>query len=366
VRCRAEHVFRLKVIGGPNTSSKTAVPIRGAARRRGKKKTLKGKPQKRRLRRDANVEAIARVIYAVGGRATSLRGPESMEPAAGVITNKETSQYWLKHNALPPTAITNHFGNVRGANTFKKVDVLFTVAHHLPPPVENERSTAAILARDPQCREILKGCVMYKETQYIPVRLHDIVLGAPVDTLVHPCNHVNEKTRATVVGQNIQAQGRGRAVRRGPDDPLLEVTINNIVDATTFDAVIEWRDLAGLDERDAVLHAYGVAPVKPADMFKLAPELFTAPAQCQHVLRKLRGPPRPLLPAVTPNLLGAAAYAHPLLTAAVPRLAVVIMKYPSRAPRKARVWLDERRAEEGAANLARKLGMPLLRWQWID
>ena len=207
---------------------------------------------------------------------------------------------------------------------------------------------------------------MHKETQYLGVRMNDMVVGAPVDTLVHPCTHVNEKTRATVVGQNTQVQGRGRAVRRGPDDPLLEVTINNIVDATTFDAIIEWRDLAGLDERDAVLHAYGVAPVKPADLFKLAPELFTTPAQCQHVLRKLRGPPRPLLPAVTPSLLEAAAYKHPLLTAAVPRLAVVIMQYSTRASRKARVWLDSRRADEGAATLARKLGMPLLRWQWID
>jgi hypothetical protein len=67
-----------------------------------------------------------------------------------------------------------------------------------------------------------------------------------------------------------------------------------------------------------------------------------------------------------PGALAAAAYAHPLLVPAVPRLAAVTLRYAGRAPKRSTIWLDERRAEEGAANFARKLGFKLVRWQWVE
>ena len=207
VPCRAEHATRVKIINGPDTSSKTAEPIRRAARRRGKKKTLKGKPKHRRLRSDAHVEELGRIIFAVGGRATCLRAADSA--AVGVITNKETETYWLKHKALPAGAVTNHFGNVRGSNALKDVDVLFTICHHLAPPTENERTAAAIFARDPDARVIGRGMGMRKETQHIGVRLNDMVVGVPVNTLVQPCKQINEVIRAKTVGEDTQATGAG-------------------------------------------------------------------------------------------------------------------------------------------------------------
>jgi hypothetical protein len=206
VACRAEHVTRVKILNGPDTASKTAKRIRQAPRRRGKAKTLRGKPKHRRLCRSAHVEALARIIFAVGGRAASMRRPEESGPAAGVIANKETSQYWLKQKTLPEAMITNHHGNVRGSNAFGDVAALFTIGHNLPPPDECVSTAAAILARDTEARFINRHVGMHKETKYIGVRMNGAVVGAPVETLVHGCNNIDQIIRGSVVGDDIQAR----------------------------------------------------------------------------------------------------------------------------------------------------------------
>jgi hypothetical protein len=172
--------------------------------------------------------------------------------------------------------------------------------------------------------------------------------------------------RAIVVGEDKQALGRSRGIRRGPSDPVLEISVNNLVDASTNDAVLDWGHLQALDERAAVMHGYGVVPLKAAEFRRLAPELCSSSGRCKQLLRRRsKHAPAPLLPACVPDSAAAPAYKHPLLIPADPRMAVVAMRYTCGNIKKSLVWLDANRPAAGAEALAKALNMPLLRWEWI-
>lgn len=356
IRVRPDHSFRVKIINAPETKTKIVEPIRKAPRRRGTKKTLRNKTEKRRLRRDACIESLARFVSAVSGRANS----------GGLITNKKAVEYLRLQKALPGTVISNWLGNIRGLSTFENVDVLTVIGRVLPALADCESGAAATYAFAPGAREIQKGRRLERVIKYARVRGESGDVGVAVDTLSHPCKELDAFIRHRVCSEDVQARGRARAIRRNSDNPVLEISINNIVDDTAYDALLDWSLFAGLDERAATLHAHGVVPLASAEFLKLAPHLFSSPSQCRQVVKESGlSAPAPLLLAAAQEPTNSRAWTHPLLLPAEPRPAIVLMRYRNRTLKKSRVWLDARRPDAGAAALASALSMKLERWQWL-
>ena len=77
-----------------------------------------------------------------------------------------------------------------------------------------------------------------------------------------------------MVAEEVQALGRARGARRTAKNPVLVISVNNVIADVTYDAVVIWDVFAGLCERDAALHAHGVVPDKPEDLRAVIPHML--------------------------------------------------------------------------------------------
>jgi hypothetical protein len=133
-----------------------------------------------------------------------------------------------------------HFRALAGVDAFKGVSIAFVIGRHQPPVGALERTAAAVFGRVP--RSLPEGEALPKRE--VRVRTADRSLAtAKIET--HPDEDVRAILEATTTAELMQAEGRARAVRRGPDDPVVIVMASSSAAACdlTFSDVVGWDEV---------------------------------------------------------------------------------------------------------------------------
>jgi hypothetical protein len=133
-----------------------------------------------------------------------------------------------------------HFGALAGVDAYKDTPIAFVIGRHQLPVGALERTAAAVFGRVP--RSLPEGEALPKRE--VRVRTADRSLAtAKVET--HPDPDVRAIIEATTTAELQQAEGRARAVRRGPDDPVVIVMASSSAAACdlTYHATVAWEDI---------------------------------------------------------------------------------------------------------------------------
>lgn len=125
---------------------------------------------------------------------------------------------------LPPGCDLAHFGATRGLNRWETVATILVFGRNLPPVITMQDQAEALLGctvehvtpaihaggKTPTSRPEKEAC-----TRILPDGRE-----AAITRYTHPDETVQSFLQTAVDGETIQAIGRGRAVNRGPDNPL--------------------------------------------------------------------------------------------------------------------------------------------------
>lgn len=176
---------------------------------------------------------------------------------ASLIMPKGSKEYIESAAPDMPDLITlGHFGGVRGSNAFKDSRVMTTAGRQAIPPARAER-LAAVISGKPVQTTIAGG--MYEKP--VGALLMRDGTGRAVFNERHP-DPIAEAVRRTVTeGELDQSQGRGRAVRRGRDNPLLDIRLSSVASDQPVDVIWTLDDLSALGGVAGVLLASGCWPI---------------------------------------------------------------------------------------------------------
>jgi hypothetical protein len=224
-----------------------------------------GKTYVPRMRRDSHWSELLRLPYAVAGRALA------MGQTAGFNSYKLVIDYIKKTGTLQNAIVCNWPGVLRGSNTQEEVDVLINECALMLHAPDLEREAEKIFAMDPKARPVQRGLQMQQEPRGLRVKGGG---GIEIDTPVHSCPQVQMVFEYKTVAEEAQINGRARAIRRGVDNPVLIISVNDIVDDNIYDIVVDYDAFEGLDDIGAVLHAQGVISSHAPHLYAMAREVF--------------------------------------------------------------------------------------------
>jgi hypothetical protein len=231
-------VFRVQVTGTTGSASAFAVKP--------------GSPDHGRQLRNAG-----RVAMLKDAAERALGGP------CGLIMHKSTA------DLLRDQGVENlmHHGACRGLNDFEDARAVI-VAGRVAAPVDDVERMASVIAGRP----VQKIKPDQYGRRFMPRRPDAIHLrdGTDVPTTVerHP-DPLAEAVRASITdAERRQAMGRGRAIRRGEDRPLLEIIVGDGDTGAHADAVVTWAEFKAATGWAGQLLAAGVWPTgqKPSQM----------------------------------------------------------------------------------------------------
>ena len=281
VKLHMPHQYLVKVLDAPYQKSKfTNVALkRGKLTDEEQAAGTRARLNLVKMRSDAGWATIFRVVEAISGRALANGG------TVGFITYDLVEKYLKQHRPMPEGIPVGHFGKIRGSNAWENCSALIIAGRNLMPMEELEEEAASIFALDPAGRAVRFGAGM--QTLERGLRVAGSENGVACLTEVPACPLVRLVYEDTVVAEEAQALGRARGARRGADNPVLVISINNVVADVTFDAVVRWEAFAGLCERGAALHAHGVVPDKPEDLRALIPNMFSEGVEARNAARAM-------------------------------------------------------------------------------
>jgi len=140
-----------------------------------------------------------------------------------------------------------HYGNLRGSNAFEGARTLITLGRPAPSVRVAERMAAVIAGRRVQQIEPdERGRVMYAQRE-TAILMRDGT-GRGVVNEFHPDPIVEAVRRSVTEDELDQAQGRGRAVRRGVDNPLVSFRLSDVASDQPIDYAMssaEFKTLGG-------------------------------------------------------------------------------------------------------------------------
>jgi hypothetical protein len=347
IRAQAEHQYLVKVSGAPTGKRALSDSVAG---------------RDDRLRRDSSVEEVLRVARALAGRVG----------AGGLATYKATAAYAASHGLLGTLKPGTH-GKLRGRNDWKEDELFINTGRLLPASAAIEIETKAFFALAPQAVNFSLGLEFGRVERGL--RLAAGGGAVPVAATAHPDAYVQVMLEQHAIGSVEQAIGRARGARRSAENPVVVFDFSDVIPDISYDAVIEWSDLAPLlDEGAAMLHRTGVLPLKGAELMKVDPAAFVT-AGCAKLYA------RDVAPKTAKALLEGSLYSgfadFGALSPATPAkallnrivappqaiLATLTLKTANRHMRETQVILDERRAGEGAETYARSMGQKLVSWR---
>lgn len=162
-----------------------------------------------------------------------------------------------------------HFGAIEGIDRWKDVDVLVTIGRPLPRPKDIERYVAALTGEP-----IILGDMIEKGSGISMTSGADRVLKSRI----YENSHAETVRRAVVEAALVQAVGRVRGTRRGPENPAeVFMVLHDTVTPLPVDEVVDFSGLEPDKIDEMVLR--GLVPQTPADAAKIYPDLFpTRPA----------------------------------------------------------------------------------------
>lgn len=183
--------------------------------------------------------------------------------ACGLICHKSSADF-LRDQGMTDVM---HFGATRGLNDFEDARAVI-VGGRVAAAVDDVERMASVIAGRP----VQKIKPDQYGRKFMP-KVADVIHmrdGSTVPTTAerHP-DPLVEAVRASVTdSERRQAMGRGRAIRRGEDRPLLEIIVGDGDTGAHVDAVVDWTTFKALTGWIGQLLAAGVWPTgqKPAQM----------------------------------------------------------------------------------------------------
>jgi putative DNA primase/helicase len=195
-----------------------------------------------------------------------------------VVGNKRA----IKAMRLPPHILPAHFNAIAGRDEWAHVRRIFIVGGTLPKPIELEDVAGAMTGREPQRTPIDKRtgrkCWYGQEAAAHIVRRGGRFVNWRDDetfSFVHEDELVQRLLQRTLIGEIMQAIGRGRGIRRTADNPLEIIILNDVVmPELPVDELFYASLVFRTTPEDEQFAAGGVCFESPADMSRAYPKLW--------------------------------------------------------------------------------------------
>jgi hypothetical protein len=184
-----------------------------------------------------------------------------MGGAASLILPKGSKEHIeTRLPELGETLRLGHFGGVRGSNLHNDSRVVVTAGRQAPAVQVAERLAEVINGKpvrriDPDSH----GRAIFGRAAAAILRRDGS--GTGVVNERHPDPMVEAVRRSITEAELDQAQGRGRAVRRAEDSPLLDIRLSDVASDTPVDVIWTSQDLKAIGGFAGVLLATGVWPM---------------------------------------------------------------------------------------------------------
>ena len=233
-----------------------------------------------RQRRDSHFEQVTRALRWFTEGASHDASKQVYQ--AGVFAHKEAREYWAAHGMLGDNVRLGHHGIGTALNDWKDVErfAVVGVTRLDDDKFVEEAESYFALAPWPERPR------MTKRATEAGIRLRDGT-GYPVQRWGWDDERVDALYRQIGEAQLEQELGRTRSVWRTADNPVTVLVMANAIIDRTFDAVLDWGQLASLTPFDVAASA-GVVPTKAHELDKLLPGLFASPHAAKLELQELR------------------------------------------------------------------------------
>jgi len=178
---------------------------------------------------------------------------------------------WLKERGLPQEITLAHYNDITGLDDFKHVRLLILVGRTQPGPAAVEALAAALSGRAPKAMTARgNGFIWYRPPVIRGIRLADGSAYA-VKGDRHPDPFAESVRWQICEAELVQAIGRGRGIRRTPENPLDIDLLFDTCLPITVNEVLDWQK-PSLLMTTAVNE--GVMLTAPVDLARLWPALW--------------------------------------------------------------------------------------------
>lgn len=232
-----------------------------------------------RQRRDSAFEQVSRTLrwFTEGATHDLSKQPYS----AGVFAHKEARLYWQAHGMLGSNVLPGHHGVGTALNDWKDVERFAVVGVTRLDEKQFAKEVEAFFVLAPTAN----APRMAQTVSEAGIRLRD-GSGYPLRRWAWGDECVDALYRQLGEAQLEQELGRTRSVWRKADNPVTVLVMANAIIDRTFDAVLDWEQLANLTPFDVAASA-GVVPTKAHALVKLLPGLFSSPNAARDELADL-------------------------------------------------------------------------------
>jgi putative DNA primase/helicase len=260
-------------------------------------------PSKRTQENDRRDRNAADVLAVVRREAVRRRPAKVLAVAQLAVEER-----WRALGNLPRNLDLAHHNAVAGRDEWKAVPLVAVIGRTLPPSVAVEKMAEALTGK----------AVAERVSQYQKVQRQLVMQDGSrveIEADCHP-DAMAEAIRWQICeGELIQIIGRGRGVRRTPQNPLTVLVMTNVALPIPLGGIVTWADLAP-SHHDRMLSERGFAPASPADAAACFPHFWPNPNAAKQAFHKersvsspikdiLNGESNPPLPVATYQKAGA-------------------------------------------------------------
>ncbi|MEZ5935847.1 MAG: hypothetical protein R3F54_28840 [Alphaproteobacteria bacterium] len=213
-----------------------------------------------------------------------------------IFTHKQTAEKWI--DEFPENMPVEHFGNLVGMNTYREADRFVVLGRQQPNEAQFLPKAAAVAAMRGREIETVQTWLDRWQQDH-PGK--DIRTVKRTDGYVdrngkawHPDPIVEAMRWRACEGELIQAMGRARSIRAPKPVKVLLVT-NAVPKGVEINRAISFRELKKGKTFSTAIEEYvhsfadrGVVPMGPADMARLAPDLFPTVKSAKDATTKLK------------------------------------------------------------------------------
>jgi hypothetical protein len=181
----------------------------------------------------------------------------------------------LKNSGLPANIDVAWYGAVAGRDHWRDVDGIILLGAPEPTSGQVERMAGALSGIAPKPVGTSDGRYPKADAERLLRKGRDVV-SIPADGKRHPDDLAETMRQHVTVGQIIQAAGRGRGVRRGPDNPLRVVALTGAVLPFPVDRFLTEADMA-VTHADLMIAEGGIAFEDGTSAAAAYPDLYPSP-----------------------------------------------------------------------------------------
>ena len=203
-----------------------------------------------------------------------------------LVVAQEKVEEYLKERGLPDNIKVNHYNNISGLDIYRDVRLQILVGGTAPGPQAMEALAAALSGAQPKLATPNPfGFTWYDQIKR-GIRLSD-ERGVETNGDLHPDAFVESVRWLVHEGEQIQAIGRSRGIRRTADTPLdIDLLFNNCL-PITVNEVTDWKTPSLAIE----MVVEGAVLTSRVDMVKAWPSIWKNDMAAKRTLDQMKKEP---------------------------------------------------------------------------